>query len=99
MNKLIDIFNLFRKGSAVANPEAWKDAGNMVMLVTPILLLVVKIAGDFGYGLELSTDEATKIAGGIVVFVQFIIHNISSDKAGILPAKVEPAPESPDYRG
>jgi hypothetical protein len=92
MGKLLNLLNLFRKGDAVANPEAWKDGGNAVMLLVPLFMAIVKIAGDFGYGLQLTTEEATSIAGGVVAAVQFVVHNISSDKAGILPAKSSPDP-------
>lgn len=90
MKTLIDILNLFRKGDAVANPEVWKDASNATTLLVPLLMAIVKVAGDFGYGLQLTTEEATSIAAGAVACVQFVIHNISSNKAGILPAKSNP---------
>lgn len=91
MNTLLDLLNLFRKGDSVANPEAWKDTGNAVMLLVPFITAAVKLAGDFGYGLTLTVDQATAIAGGVVAVVQFVVHNVSSDKAGILPAKADPA--------
>lgn len=94
MEKLVDLFNLFRKGDAVANKEAWKDGGNAVMLLVPLLMALVKIAGDFGYGITLTTEEATAIAGGVVGAVQFVVHNISSTQAGILPAKSSPGDTS-----
>lgn len=85
MGKLIDFYNLFAKGQSVANPEAWKDGGNASMLLIPMFMAMIKLAGDFGYGFTLSTTDASAIAGGIVAGVQFVIHNISSAKAGIVP--------------
>ena len=85
MGKLFDLYSLFTKGQSVANPEAWKDGGNAVTLLVPLLMGLVKLAGDFGYGLTLSASDAGAIAGGVVACVQFVVHNVSSDKAGILP--------------
>ena len=90
MGKLIDIWNLFRKGESVSNPEAWKDGGNAANLLVPLLVGLVKLAGDFGYGIQLSTETAVAIAGGIVAAVQFVVLNVSSKKAGILPPKDDP---------
>lgn len=98
MEKLVDLFNLFRKGDAVSNKEAWKDGGNAVMLLVPLFMAVVKIAGDFGYGFTLTVEEATAIAGGVVAAVQFVVHNVSSDQAGLLPPKggagAKPGPDT-----
>ena len=90
MGKLISIWNLFRKGEAVSSPEAWKDGGNAANLLVPLFVAIVKLAGDFGYGFELSTESAVAIAGGIVAAVQFVVLNVSSKKAGILPPKDDP---------
>lgn len=87
MDKLFDIFALFRKGTEVANKEAWKDGGNAATLLVPVFVLLAKIAGDFGYSVQLSTEDAAAIAAGIVAVVQFVVHNITSKHAGILPAK------------
>jgi len=97
--KLMNLINLFRKGDAVSNPEVWKDFGNAQMLVVPLLMAIVKVAGDFGYGLKLSTEDATAIAGGIVGSVQFVVHNVSSERAGILPAKRVPDAVRTEPRG
>lgn len=91
MDKFFDLVNLFRKGDAVSNPEAWKDAANAASLLVPLLTAIVKVLGDFGYGLKLTPEQAVSIAGGVVAVVQFVISNISSAKSGILPAKLPPA--------
>ena len=89
MRKLLDILTLFRKGSAVAEPGVWKDASNLATLLVPLIVAVTKVAGDFGYGQPIDTASATAIAGGVVAAIQFVCHNVSSDKAGVLPAKRE----------
>lgn len=88
MNKLFDLLALFRKGNELANKEAWKDGGNAATLLAPLLVLVVKLLGDFNVvSFQLSEQDAALIALGIVTVVQFVIHNITSKHAGILPAK------------
>ena len=89
MGKIVDIFSLFRKGSELTNAEVWKDRGNLVTVLVPVIMAAVKVAGDFGYGIELSTEDATNITLGTVAVVQFVIHNITSKRAGILPAKAD----------
>ena len=68
----MDIIDLFRKGSAVADPGIWKDGGNAATLLVPLLTAVVKVLGDFGYAIQLSTDQAIAIAGGITAAVHFV---------------------------
>lgn len=85
--KIGDIIDLFRKGSAVANKEAWADSGNAAALITPAIMAAVKLAGDYGIGIQLSTQDAATIASGIVAVVLFVTHNITNKHAGILSAK------------
>jgi hypothetical protein len=85
--KLTDVIDLFRKGSEVANKEKWKDAGNIVPLLTAAIMAAVKLAGDYGYGIQLSVEEATGVATGVASVFLFVVHNITSKSAGILPAK------------
>lgn len=87
LTNVIGLLNLFRKGEEVANSEAWKDRGNLITVLVPALVLATKIAGDHGYGIALSTEDATTLALGVVSVVQFVIHNVTSARAGVLPAK------------
>jgi len=89
--KLFNIINLFRKGHEVSNPEAWKTGGNAANLLVPAIMAAVKVAGDFGLGVELDTETAIAIAAGVVAIVQFVVLNISSKRAGVLPT----IPEEP----
>lgn len=92
MQKLFDILSLFRKGAEVANPEAWKDAGNAGTLVAAAVMALVKVLGDFGIGVQITLEQAASIGGGAASMWLFIVHNITSKRAGILPAK-------PDLQG
>ena len=93
LKKLLDFLSLFRKGKELANVEIWKDRGNAISLLIPVILALVKVAGDFNLvAVELSTEEASAIAFGIVSLVQFVIGNITSKRAGILPEKPSAEP-------
>lgn len=89
IGKIANLLNLFRKGEELANAEVWKDRANLATVIVPAVMAVVKVAGDYGYGIQLTTEEATNITLGIVAVVQFVIHNVTSKRAGVLPAKAE----------
>lgn len=93
LDKIKDAYNVFRYGQQVANPALWKAGGNAVAVVTPLITYLVKLAGDFGYGIQMSGEEATAIAAGIVAVTTFLLNNITSRKAGLLPAKQSDFPE------
>jgi hypothetical protein len=99
MEKITDLLSLFRKGNEVANPEAWHDGGNAATLLAPVLLLLVKVAGDFGYGIKLDPPTAATIALGVVACVHFVIGNIASKSGGLLPAKAGNAATASDSVG
>ena len=87
MEKMLNLFSLFRKGEELTNSEVWKDRGNLVTVLVPFIMTLVKVAGDYGYGIALTTEDATNITLGTVALVQFVIHNVTSKRAGLLPAK------------
>lgn len=89
IGKIANLLNLFRKGEELANAEVWKDRANLATVIVPAVMAAVKVAGDYGYGIQLTTEEATNITLGIVAVVQFVIHNVTSKRAGVLPAKAE----------
>jgi len=93
LDKIKDGFNVFRYGQQVTNPALWKAGGNAVSVLVPLIMGLVKLAGDFGYGVQLSLEQATAIATGIVAVWMFITNNITSRKAGLLPAKQSDFPE------
>ena len=81
MNKIIAIINLLRKGSEVANPGAWKRAE----ILASFLLALVATAAAFGAPVDLTGDQATDIATGLVALANVITTVITSKKVGILP--------------
>ena len=93
MNKIIAIVDLFRKGSQVANPTAWKDNTNIGLLLGALIMAVLsalKVFFDIDLHMELET--ANSIGAGVGCLVAFIVNNISSRQTGLLPPK---EPEHP----
>ena len=102
MNKLLAMINLLRKGSAVANPGAWKNAE----ILASFLLAAVAAAAAFGLPIELTGDQVMDIATGVIALANAVATVITSKKVGILPPThdlpkiVEPTPgEGHDFIG
>lgn len=87
MDKLFAMLDLFRKGSAVANPTAWKNHQVTATMVGVVIMAIVQLAKALGYALPIDDDTATAIAGGVIGVVNIVLTYVSSDKVGLLPAK------------
>jgi hypothetical protein len=90
MSKLIDLLDLLRKGSAVTDPKLWKDRAALTLALTGLIVVVVKVAKGFGYDLQINETDAGYLAAGFAVLVGLFSTYATSDKVGILPAKVQP---------
>lgn len=87
MEKILAILNLFRKGSAVADKEAWKKGQIGATVVGGAIIAVVQVAGAFGYPLPIPEDVATQIGAAIIGVVNFALTYMTSESVGILPEK------------
>lgn len=88
MEKIMCIFDLFRKGEQVANPEAWKDSANMGLLLGALIMGVLSaLKVFFKIDIPMDLDTANSIGAGFGCLLAFVVNNISSKRAGILPAK------------
>ena len=85
-DKLKAGLNVFRKGSEVANPEAWKTGQITGTVIGALLLALVNLAQAYGFQLPIEADSANAIGGGIVAIVNIMLTAATSRKAGILPA-------------
>lgn len=97
MEKLSLLFQLFRKGSEVSNPEKWKQHQIDANAVGGIILLIAALLKTF-FDIHLPMDDATalSIGGGIIAMVNVGLTAITSKRAGLLPAKpVEPVASQP----
>jgi len=98
MGKLLALFNVFRKGEAVANPTAWKNGQVTGSIVAGLLGALVALAKVFGYDLPLSDDQLVTI-GGAVVAVAGLFFNpaatLGSSTTVGLPARSTTPDRSP----
>lgn len=80
--------DLFRKGSEVANVEKWKNGGITVAAVGAAILALNKAGSTFfGISIDLTAEQATNLATGIIAVVGILLPLITSKRVGILPAK------------
>lgn len=84
MARIAALLALFRQGSEVANPGAWKNA----TVIANLLLAIGTAAAAYGFKVELTPENASAIAGGFVAalaVVNSIVHVITSKRAGLPP--------------
>lgn len=86
MNKLSALFNLFRKGSSVSDPTAWKNKQITATVLGAFILALINVLAAFGHALPVDTETANAIAGGIIAFINVLLTVTTTDKVG-LPAK------------
>lgn len=94
MEKLASLFDLFRKGNAVADPALFKNGAMAISLLVPLLLSVARVANAFGVELVITEADAATLAAGVVSLVGIVSHLITSKTVG-LPAKDVPASPAP----
>ncbi len=88
MNKLINWFNLYRKGEMVDNPVAWKNGQISVTLVTAFIGAIIALAKNYGYQIPLDEITQTHIAYTVIALVGLFNVNatlVSSEKVGLPP--------------
>ena len=98
MGKLLSVFDVLRKGSAVADPALLKNQGGLALVLTAFLWSVCTAAEAFGYAVPITKEDAATMAGAIAIVVGLFVNYASSDKVGILPAKPV-QPEVPSISG
>lgn len=92
MDKLRALWGLFRKGEALENPGAWKNA----TIISSLLSAVVYFLKVFGI-INLHIDDETlgKISVGGIALVNVIMHTVTSKTVG-LPRRTLPVHSSSD---
>jgi hypothetical protein len=94
MEKLKALFNLFRKGNEVADPEKWKSNQITANSIAVFLAAILAVAKSFGLEIPVGDGDIALVAGGVLGVVNIIGTIVTSKKAG-LPA--EPVPYVPSY--
>lgn len=74
MDKIKALWALYRAGSAVADPVAWKRGQITVALLTAVLGACVGLAKTCGYVLPVSDDQLAAIAGGVLAVIGVFNH-------------------------
>lgn len=87
MGKIIAIIDLFRKGSAVADKEAWKKGQIGTTVIAGLLVAIANVAAAYGYPLPISEDVATQIGAGVIGVVNLICTYTTSESVGLLAEK------------
>lgn len=85
MQKLISLLALFKHGSAVADPQLWKQRQINATVVAAFLVAIANTAKAFGYDFEFDLEQANAIAVGIVALTNFVLTCTTSDKIGYKP--------------
>jgi len=90
MNKIAALWNLFRKGESVSNPQAWTTGQVTGSMVGGFLGAGLVVAKLFGYSIPLTDDQLVTIGGAVVAIVGLFVHpaiSIVTSTAAGLPAK------------
>ena len=89
MNKLIALFNVFRKGECCVHAATWKNGQITGSIIAGLLAAIVALAKTFGYELPVTDEQLLTIGGAIVAIVGLFINpaitTATSSKVG-LPA-------------
>ena len=85
MNKLSALLNLFRKGSMVADPAAWKKRHITAAAVAGVLVAVSQTLEAFGYGhyFPVDAETAAVLAAAILVVADWVFVPVTTDKIGL----------------
>lgn len=104
LTQITAFIDLFRKGSAVADPKVWKEHSARAIGLAAVLAAAVHLARLFGYPLEFVDEEfILNLAGVLATLAGLFGVYATSKTVGVLPAKPEADPlpplDQPDVRG
>lgn len=83
MNKLMVLFDLFRKGVSVSDPVLWKTRQIKSTVLAAFILAVINVVAVFGYSIPIDTETANLIAAGIIALVNTVLTITTTNKIGI----------------
>jgi len=86
-------WSVFRKGKAVANPQAWKSSAQAITALVALMGAVVGLLRANGYDLPVSDETLTQLATGVVA-LWFgglgVYRAITSKDRGLPPKRLSP---------
>lgn len=97
LTKLLALLGVLRKGSALSEPELWRDKTSAANAVVGLLAACLALAAAFGHRLEIDGDDLQALALGLVALVGLcnkLMHVATTADAGLSP-KPEPAKTAP----
>lgn len=89
MNKLLAIWQLFKKGHVVADPTAWKQKQITVTVLGGVIIAAIQVGNAFGLELPIDEETATAIAGGVIALINWVLTVTTTDKIGISSEQVQ----------
>lgn len=93
MGKLGALFDLFRKGSAVADPALWKTRQITVTLLGGVIMAAVHVGEAYGLKVPVTSNDVDAIAGTILFVVNLVLTPATSEKVGLPPRREDPPPQ------
>lgn len=87
MGKLYAIFDVFRKGSSLANPSAWK-AGQVATNVAAFISALAVLSKAFGFDIPITDEQAIAIGSGVAAVASVangVLTVATTDKIGLPP--------------
>ena len=91
-DKLKAGLDVFRKGSEVANAEAWKSGQITGTALGALFIALANLAQAFGYPFPIDADSANAIGAGVVALANLLLTAATSKRAGLLPARQPDGP-------
>lgn len=83
MDKISAIWQLFKVGSSVSNPELWKKRQIKATVLAAVILAVVNLLAAFGYSVPIDSTTANGIAVGILAVINVVLTITTTDKIGV----------------
>lgn len=94
-----DMFDVWKRGKAVADPALWKNIGATTGRVSALATAVLAVATAFGYRIDMSDDLIQAAAMGIAAVLYAFtgeLHITTSEKVG-MSSKDSDTGGTPDY--
>ena len=89
------MFDLFRKGSAVADPALWKKRQITATMLGALFMALVHVLEYMGHKIPVTAADADALAGGILVVVNLVLTVTTSEKVGLPPRREDSSQADP----
>lgn len=81
--KISSLIELFKAGSAVADPAMWKKGQITASLFIAVLYALVHVASAWGLNIPIDQDTINNVSVGALAVVNWVMTLITTDKIGI----------------